>query len=63
MRGLGFLNVFECFKLFLFLLPFCQLFANFCKIGRAKFANFFKVWKAAPRLGLRPFFVQNLKGF
>ena len=51
MRVLGFLNQFGRFTPFLFSYLFCQLFANFSKISRAKFANFFKVWKAASHIG------------
>ena len=63
MRVLGFLNQFGRFTPFLFSCLFCQLFANFSKISRAKFANFFKVWKAAARLGLRPFLCKILTSF
>ena len=63
MRVLGFLKQFGRFTPFLFSCLFCQLFANFSKISRAKFANFFKVWKAAARLGLRPFLRKILTSF
>lgn len=51
MRVLGFSKQFGRFTPFLFSCLFCQLFANFSKISRAKFANFFKVWKAAAHTG------------
>lgn len=51
MRVLGFLNQFGRFTPFLFSCLFCQLFANFSKISRAKIAYFFKVWKAAFHTG------------
>ena len=63
MRVRGFSKQFGRFTPFLFSCLFCQLFANFSKISREKFANFFKVWKAAARLGLRPFLCKILTSF